>query len=98
MKVWQSDVPNWERAYVDISQRQTIHNADEADDVQRDSLKAELDFLDDSFLDELKAVEEADSYQGEENWIELREVDGQLDFLKGRGVVFYSREEKLEYT
>jgi uncharacterized protein YjbI with pentapeptide repeats len=98
MKVWQSDVPNWERAYVDISQRQTIDNADEADDVQRDSLKAELDFLDDSFLDELKAVEEADSYQGEENWIELREVDGQLDFLKGRGVVFYSREEKLEYT
>lgn len=98
MKVWQSDVPNWERAYVDISQRQTIENADEAKDVQRDSLKAELDFLDDSFLDELKAVEEADSYQGEENWIELREVDGQLDFLKGRGVVFYSREEKLEYS
>lgn len=98
MKVWQSDVPNWERAYVDISQRQTIENSDEADDVKRDSLKAELDFLDDSFLDELKAIEEADSYQGEENWIELREVDGQLDFLKGRGVVFYSREEKLEYS
>lgn len=86
------------RAYVDISQRQTIDNADAADDVQRGSLKAELDFLDDSFLDELKAVEEADSYQGEENWIELREVDGQLDFLKGRGVVFYSREERLEYS
>ena len=98
MKVWQSDVPNWERAYVDISRRQVAEKEEEVDSGKRDSLKAELDFLDDSFLDELDAVEEVDNYQGEENWIELREVDGQLDFLKGRGVVFYSREEKLEYS
>lgn len=52
----------------------------------------------DSFLDELEAMEETDSFQSEENWIELREVEGQLEFLKGRGIVFYSRDEVLEYS
>lgn len=98
MKVWQSDVPNWQRAYVDISQKQSSAEPKETASSERDSLKAELDFLDDSFLDELDAIEEVDAYQAEENWIELREVAGQLEFLKGRGVVFYSRESKLEYS
>jgi hypothetical protein len=43
-------------------------------------------------------MEETDTHQGEENWIELREIDGQLELLKGRGIVFYSKEEKLEYS
>lgn len=43
-------------------------------------------------------MEETDSFQSEENWIELREVEGQLEFLKGRGIVFYSRDEVLEYS
>lgn len=98
MKVWQSDVPNWQRAYVDISKKQISHRRDEAANLNRDSLKSELDFLDDSFLDELDAIEDVDTYQAEENWIELREVAGQLEFLKGRGVVFYSRDSKLEYS
>ena len=55
-------------------------------------------FLEDSFLDELDAIEETGAAQGEEKWIELREVDGQLELLKGRGVVFYSKEKKLEYS
>ena len=54
--------------------------------------------MDDSFLDELKEIEETDTFQREQTWIELREVDGQLDFLKGRGIVFYSRDEVLEYS
>ena len=98
MKIWQSDVPNWQRAYVDISQQRQEKQNEESESVNRDSLKSELDFLDDSFLDELEAVDEDDAFQGEENWIELREVDEQLGFLKGRGIVFYSREEKLEYS
>jgi uncharacterized protein YjbI with pentapeptide repeats len=98
MKVWQSDVPNWQRAYVDISKKQISHRRDEAANLNRSSLKAELDFLDDSFLDELDAIEDVENYQAEENWIELREVAGQLEFLKGRGVVFYSRDSKLEYS
>ena len=98
MKVWQSDVPNWQRAYVDISKKQISKRRDETANMNRDSLKAELDFLDDSFLDELDAIEDVDNYQAEENWIELREVAGQLEFLKGRGVVFYSRDAKLEYS
>ncbi len=97
MKVWQSDVPAWQRAYVDISEKIALKE-DEGDADTRESLKAELDFLDDSFLDELDAMDEADGFQSGENWIELREVDGQLDFLKGRGIVFYSREESLEYS
>lgn len=97
MKVWQSDVPSWQRAYVDISEQKAIVK-DESDSGSRETLKAELDFLDDSFLDELDAMDEAEGFQGGENWIELREVDGQLDFLKGRGIVFYSREESLEYS
>ncbi|MCG8414722.1 MAG: hypothetical protein MI746_10940, partial [Pseudomonadales bacterium] len=98
MKIWQSDVPSWQRAYVDISQSKSTEEKENTSNANRDSLKAELDFLDDSFLDELEAMEEGESFQGEENWIELREVDQQLEFLKGRGVVFFSREERLEYT
>ena len=97
MKVWQSDVPAWQRAYVDISE-QKANIKEEADTGSRETLKAELDFLDDSFLDELDAMDDSEGFQGGENWIELREVDGQLDFLKGRGIVFYSREESLEYS
>ena len=98
MKVWQSDVPSWQRAYVDISKNTVVPKEDNVDKTKRDSLKAELDFLDDSFLDELDSIEESDDFKSEENWIELREVDGQLEFLKGRGIVFYSREEVLEYS
>lgn len=98
MKVWQSDVPSWQRAYVDVSQSKTIIKNEGSDGASRETLKAELDFLDDSFLDELEAMEETDSFQSEENWIELREVEGQLEFLKGRGIVFYSRDEVLEYS
>ena len=98
MKIWQSDVPSWQRAYVDISQTTTANKSDESESTDRNSLKAELDFLDDSFLDELVAIDETDTIQREESWIELREVDGQLEFLKGRGIVFYSREEMLEYS
>ena len=71
---------------------------EDSEGADRESLKAELDFLDDSFLAELEAMEETDTHQGEENWIELREIDGQLELLKGRGIVFYSKEEKLEYS
>jgi hypothetical protein len=46
----------------------------------------------------LVAIEEANTFHSEEVWMELREVDGQLEFLKGRGIVFYSREELLEYS
>lgn len=98
MKIWQSDVPSWQRAYVDISQTTTANKSDESESTDRNSLKAELDFVDDSFLDELVAIDETDTIQREESWIELREVDGQLEFLKGRGIVFYSREEILEYS
>lgn len=98
MKIWQSDMPNWQRAYVDISKQQTASKDIEASDANRESLKAELDFLDDTFLDELDAVVESETFQAEESWIELKELDGQLDFLKGRGIVFYSREESLEYS
>ena len=97
MKIWQSDVPSWQRAYVDISQQAAKKN-DDSESVDRDSLKAELDFMDDSFLDALEAIDEIDTFQSEQNWIELREVDGQLEFLKDRGIVFYSREEILEYS
>jgi hypothetical protein len=96
MKIWQSDIPGWQRAYVDISRLES--RPEKEDDLDRDALKEELDFLDDSFLDELSAVVETDNFQGKDNWIELREKDGQLDFLKGRGVVFYSRDEVLEYS
>lgn len=98
MKIWQSDVPSWQRAYVDISQFNAPKKSEASGSLDRESLKAELDFLDDTFLDGLVAIEEADTFRSEENWIELREVDGQLEFLKGRGIVFYSREEILEYT
>ncbi|MBT3529793.1 MAG: pentapeptide repeat-containing protein [Gammaproteobacteria bacterium] len=98
MKIWQSDVPSWQRAYVDISQRKMATGNEDSEGADRESLKAELDFLDDSFLAELEAMEETDTHQGEENWIELREIDGQLELLKGRGIVFYSKEEKLEYS
>ncbi|MEQ8315312.1 MAG: pentapeptide repeat-containing protein [Gammaproteobacteria bacterium] len=98
MKIWQSDVPGWQRAYVDISRKQTVEQETRRDNSDRESLKSELDFLDDSFLDELDAINEAESAQGEENWIELREIEGQLELLKGRGVVFYSRDETLEYS
>ena len=54
--------------------------------------------MDDSFLDELGVIDETDTFQREQTWIELREVDGQLEFLKGRGTVFYSRDEILEYS
>jgi hypothetical protein len=98
MKIWQSDIPSWQRAYVDISQLKMAKKNDDSESADRESLKTELDFLDDSFLDELVAIDETDTIQSEENWIELREVDGQLEFLKGRGIVFYSREEILEYS
>ena len=98
MKVWQSDVPSWQRAYVNIFQEKTVKQDDDSKGEDRESLKAELDFLDDSFLNELKEIEETDTFQREQTWIELREVDGQLDFLKWRGIVFYSRDEVLEYS
>lgn len=98
MKIWQSDVPSWQRAYVDITRSKTPDKLDDTKTVDRESLKAELDFLEDSFLDELEEVEETGTSQGEEKWIELREIDGQLELLKGRGVVFYSKEKKLEYS
>ena len=98
MKIWQSDVPRWQRAYVDISEVITPNGNGTAEKLDRESLKAELDFLDDSFLDELDVIDEADNFQREESWIELREVEGQLEFLKGRGIVFYSRDETLEYS
>lgn len=98
MKIWQSDVPNWQRAYVDISQLNAAKQRDDSETLDRETLKAELDFLDDSFLDNLDAIVETDNIQSEDNWIELREVDGQLELLKGRGIVFYSREETLDYS
>lgn len=98
MKIWQSDVPSWQRAYVDISQLLAAKKNANSEGKERESLKTELDFLDDSFLDELEEIEETDNFQSEQTWIELREVDGQLEFLKGRGIVFYSREEILEYS
>jgi hypothetical protein len=49
-------------------------------------------------LDGLVAIEEANTCHSEENWIELREVEGQLEFLKGHEIVFYSREGLLEYS
>jgi uncharacterized protein YjbI with pentapeptide repeats len=98
MKIWQSDVPSWQRAYVDISLVGAPKKGNASGRLDREFLKAELDFLDDTFLDGLAAIEEADTFHSEENWIELREVDGQLEFLKGRGIVFYSREEILEYS
>jgi len=98
MKIWQSDVPNWQRAYVDISQLTTARKTDNSESVNRESLKAELDFLDDSFLDSLETIVDTDTFQSEDNWIELREVDGQLELLKGRGIVFYSRDEVLDYS
>lgn len=60
MKVWQSDVPSWQRAYVDIFQEKTVKRSDDSPGTDRESLKAELDFLNDSFLDELK---ETDTFQ-----------------------------------
>ncbi len=98
MKIWQSDVPSWQRAYVDITRSKAPANHDDTKIANRESLKAELDFLEDSFLDELEEIEQTGASQGEEKWIELREVDGQLELLKGRGVVFYSKEKKLEYS
>ena len=103
MKVWQSDVPSWQRAYVDISKaeaptEQDSKNTSGESDAQRETLKAELDFLDDSFLDQLATIDETDTFQSEEKWIELREVDGQLEFLKGRGIVLYSKDKILEYS
>lgn len=98
MKVWLSDVKNWQRAYVDVSQRDESKKQAAPIDRNRETLKGELDFLDDSFLDELDALDESDSLQGEETWIELREVDGQVEFLKRRGIVFFSREERLQYS
>jgi len=98
MKIWQSDVPSWQRAYVDITQLKSAKENDNSESADRASLKAELEFLDESFLDELEAIDETDTLQSEDKWIELREVDGQLEFLKGRGIVFYSREEILEYS
>lgn len=98
MKIWQSDVSLWQRAYVDISEAITPKGNAEVEKIDRETLKAELDFLDDSFLDELDVIDEAETFQREESWIELREVEGQLEFLKGRGIVFYSREEMLEYS
>ena len=98
MKIWQSDVPSWQRAYVDIVQLKAAKKNDDSVSADRESLKAELEFLDDSFLDELEVLDETDSFQSEQTWIELREVDGQLEFLKGRGIVFYSKEEILEYS
>ena len=63
MKVWQSDVPSWQRAYVDIFQEKTVKRSDDSPGTDRESLKAELDFLNDSFLDELKEIEETDTFQ-----------------------------------
>lgn len=98
MKVWQSDVPSWQRAYVDIFEQKATKKEGDAAAMNRESLKGELDFLDDSFLDELDVIDATDTFQTEQTWIELREVDGQLEFLKGRGIVFYSRDEVLEYS
>ena len=84
--------------YVDITRLKEPNKHDDSQIADRKSLKAELDFLEDSFLDELDAIEETGAAQGEEKWIELREVDGQLELLKGRGVVFYSKEKKLEHS
>lgn len=98
MKIWQTDVPSWQRAYVDIVQLKAAKKNDDSVSADRESLKAELEFLDDSFLDELEVLDETDRFQSEQTWIELREVDGQLEFLKGRGIVFYSKEEILEYS
>lgn len=98
MKIWQSDVPSWQRAYVDISKSDAVGKLSNDDGINRESLKAELDFLDDSFLDALASIDETDTFQSEEKWIELREVDGQLEFLKGRGIVFYSKDKILEYS
>lgn len=98
MKVWQSDVPGWQRAYVDIFEPEPVKKKDKTEAVNRESLKSELDFLDDSFLDELDVIDETETFQTEQTWIELREVDGQLEFLKGRGIAFYSKDEVLEYT
>lgn len=98
MKIWQSDVPSWQRAYVDITQSKTPKKVDDSKAINRESLKAELDFLEDSFLDELEEIEATGTSQNDEKWIELREVDGQLELLKGRGVVFYSKAQKLEYS
>lgn len=98
MKIWQTDVPNWQRAYVDISKLSATRECESTSLLDRESLKAELDFLDDSFLDNLEAVVDSEKVQSEDNWIELREVDGQLELLKDRGIVFYSREEVLDYS
>lgn len=98
MKIWQTDVPSWQRAYVDIFENKAPKKEQKSESSDRESLKAELDFLDDSFLDELDVIEETDTFQTEQTWIELREVEGQLEFLKGRGIVFYSRDEVLEYS
>ena len=98
MKIWQTDVPSWQRAYVDIVQLKAAKKNDDSVSADRESLKAELEFLDDSFLNELEVLDETDRFQSEQTWIELREVDGQLEFLKGRGIVFYSKEEILEYS
>jgi hypothetical protein len=89
------------KSLCDIFQEKTVKHSDDSPGTDRESLKAELDFLDDLFLHELKEIEEieeTDTFQREQTWIELREVDGQLDFLKGRGIVFYSRDEVLEYS
>lgn len=91
-------MPSWQRAYVDITRLKESSKHDDSQIADRKSLKAELDFMEDSFLDELDAIEETGAAQGEEKWIELREVDGQLELLKDRGVVFYSKEKKLEYS
>ncbi len=98
MKIWQTDVPNWQRAYVDISKLSSTKESVSSSLADRESIKAELDFLDDSFLDNLDAVVDTEKTQSEDNWIELREVDGQLELLKDRGIVFYSREEMLDYS
>ena len=91
-------MPSWQRAYVDITRLKESSKHDDSQIADRKSLKAELDFMEDSFLDELDAIEETGAAQGEEKWIELREVDGQLELLKDRGVVFHSKEKKLEYS
>lgn len=91
-------MPSWQRAYVDITRLKESSKHDDSQIADRKSLKAELDFMEDSFLDELDAIEETGAAQGEEKWIELREVDGQLELLKDRGVVSYSKEKKLEYS
>ena len=91
-------MPSWQRAYVDITPLKESSKHDDSQIADRKSLKAELDFMEDSFLDELDAIEETGAAQGEEKWIELREVDGQLELLKDRGVASYSKEKKLEYS